>query len=167
MANSVENINLSADHHSLCSVCLGDQIYGVDITRIREILGPSDPRPVPQAPAYIGGLVHYRGEMLTAVSLRALFEMPPYEAQSCVLVVEGEHEPYGLLVDTVNEVVMVKAEDFEATPSTLDAKRRALLQGAYKLPKGLLIQLDPRRLDPMELSAMAQNGLRSNTGEDV
>jgi purine-binding chemotaxis protein CheW len=142
---------------SLCSVIVGDQTYGVDITQVCEILGPSTPRAVPRAPQFIGGLVHYRGEVLTAVSLRALFEMPPFDGQSCVLVVEGHGEPYGLLVDAVNEVVQVKRDSFEATPSTLDAKRRALLHGAFKLPKGLLIQLDPARLDPMALTLLLQN----------
>jgi len=149
----------SAAQCSLCSVLVGDQVYGVDITQVCEILGPSSPRTVPRAPEFIGGLVHYRGEVLTAISLRALFGMPPYEKESSVLVIEGQGEPYGVLVDAVNEVVQVKMDTFEATPSTMDPKRRALLKGAYKLPKGLLIQLDTTRLEPMALTLMLQGSV--------
>ena len=154
---SPRNIAIADAMHSLCSVLVGDRIYGVDITGVCEILGPSLLRTVPCAPHFIGGLVTYRGEVLTTVSLRALFGLLPNEAQSCVLIVEGDSGTYGLLVDEVKEVVQVRQQDFENAPATLDAKRGLLLHGAYKLPHGLLIQLDPKRLEPMALMQLLQD----------
>ena len=147
----------AVETRALCSVRVGGQMYGVDINEVSEIIGPSQQRSVPCAPHFIGGLVPYRGEVLTTVNLRALFDLPPFEQLSSALVVEGESGTYGLLVDAVCEVVQVSAETFEAIPSTLDAKRKALLRGAYKLPKGLLIQLELKRLDPMALMAMSSS----------
>ena len=57
---------------SLCSLCAGSGLYGIDTTQIRKVLGHTTPQRVPLAPEYIAGVVPYRGEVLTAVSLRVL-----------------------------------------------------------------------------------------------
>jgi purine-binding chemotaxis protein CheW len=62
---------------------------------------------------------------------------------------------FGLLVDSVGEVLTVSATDYEPNPSILDERRRNLLAGAYKLKDGLLVMLDPDRLDPVHLGAGA------------
>jgi purine-binding chemotaxis protein CheW len=136
----------------LCSVHVGETVFGVAITRILEILGAPVTQPVPLAPHYIGGLVHYRGEVLTVVSLRALLEMPPYEETSDVVVFEGPQGYFGVLVDAVGEVMTAHSDAFEENPSTLDDRRKALFAGACKLQDGLLVILDPDRLDPVRLS---------------
>ena len=55
----------------VCSVRLAQTWFGVPITHILEIVGSARPQPVPLAPAYVGGLVHYRGDVLTSDSLCA------------------------------------------------------------------------------------------------
>jgi purine-binding chemotaxis protein CheW len=137
----------------MCSVRAGQTLFGVPIMRILEILGAPATQPVPLAPAYIGGLVHYRGEVLTAVSLRSLLDMPPYDGASDILVFEGPDGYFGVLVDAVGEVITVLPEAFEANPSTLDDRRKALFAGTCKLEDGLMAILDPNRLDPMRLSS--------------
>ncbi|MGB0122213.1 MAG: chemotaxis protein CheW [Silvibacterium sp.] len=136
----------------MCSVRAGETVFGAPIMRILEILGAPATQTVPLAPAYIGGLVHYRGEVLTAVSLRSLLGLPAYDGASGVLVFEGPSGYFGLLVDAVGEVITVLPEAFEANPSTLDDRRKALFAGACKLEGGLLVVLDPDRLDPMRLA---------------
>jgi purine-binding chemotaxis protein CheW len=136
----------------VCSVRLGDTWFGVPITHILEIIGSSRPQPVPLAPAYVGGLVHYRGDVLTTVSLRQLLALPPKEGAQAILVLESVSGCFGLLVDSVGEVLTVSAADHEHNPSILDQRRKALFAGAYKLKEKLLVMLDPERLDPMRLS---------------
>jgi len=136
----------------MCSVRAGDTMFGVPTMRILEILGASAAQPVPLAPHWIGGLVHYRGEVLTAVSLRSLLELPPHDGASDILVFEGPGGYFGVLVDAVAEVMTALPEAFEANPSTLDDRRKSLFAGACKLDNGLLVMLDPDRLDPMRLS---------------
>jgi len=137
----------------MCSVRLGQTLFGVPISHILEIVGGARPQPVPLAPAYVGGLVHYRGDVLTTVSLRHLLGLPPREGKQDILVLENSGGCFGLLVDSVGEVLMVSSADFEPNPSILDERRRALFAGAYKLKDGLLVMLDPERLDPMRLGA--------------
>jgi purine-binding chemotaxis protein CheW len=137
----------------MCSVRVGDVMFGVQIRHILEIVGSARPQPVPLAPAFVGGLVHYRGDVLTTVSLRQLLGLPPLDRPQDILIVESAGGCFGLLVDSVGEVLTVSAADHEPNPSTLDERRKSLFAGAYKLKGGLLIMLDPERLDPMRLSA--------------
>jgi purine-binding chemotaxis protein CheW len=138
----------------MCSVRVGKTLFGVPITHILEIVGGARPQPVPLAPSYVGGLVHYRGDVLTTVSLRHLLDMPPRDGPQDILVLESAGGCFGLLVDSVGEVLTVSSADHEPNPSILDDRRRALFAGAYKLKDSLLVMLDPDRLDPMRLDSM-------------
>jgi purine-binding chemotaxis protein CheW len=138
----------------MCSVRLGQTLFGVPITHILEIVGSARPQPVPLAPAFVGGLVHYRGDVLTTVSLRRLLDLPPRDGPQAILVLESAGGCFGLLVDSVGEVLTVSSADHEPNPSLLDERRKALFAGAYKLKDSLLVVLDPEKLDPMRLSAV-------------
>ncbi len=137
----------------MCTVRLGTALFGVPITHILEIVGAARPQPVPLAPVFVGGLVHYRGDVLTTVSLRQLLNMPPKEGRQDLLVLESTGGIFGLLVDSVGEVLTVSSADHEPNPSILDERRRVLFAGAYKLKDTLLVMLDPEQLEPMRLSA--------------
>lgn len=137
----------------VCSVRLGRSIFGVPISRILEIIGTSLLQPIPLAPGFVGGLVHYRGDVLTAVSLRQLLDMPPCEGRQDILVLESPGGCFGLLVDSVGEVLRIATTELEPNPSTLDDNRRGLFAGAYKLKDSLLVMLDPAKLDPVYLGS--------------
>jgi purine-binding chemotaxis protein CheW len=85
--------------------------------------------------------------------MRQLLGLPPREGPQDILVLESTGGCFGLLVDSVGEVLTVSSADYEPNPSILDERRRALFAGAYKLKSGLLVMLDPERLDPMRLGA--------------
>jgi purine-binding chemotaxis protein CheW len=138
----------------MCSVRLGQTLFGVPISHILEIVGSARPQPVPLAPSFVGGLVHYRGDVLTTVSLRQLLGLPPKVGAQDILVLESSGGCFGLLVDSVGEVLTVSSADYEPNPSILDERRRALFAGAYKLKDSLMVMLDPERLDPMRLGAV-------------
>jgi purine-binding chemotaxis protein CheW len=136
----------------VCSVRVGETLFGVPIMRILEILDAPPARHVPLAPAHIGGLVHYRGEILTAVSLRSLLGLEGYLRPPDMLVFEGCDGYFGLLVDAVGEVLTVSPQEFEPNPSILDDHQKALFAGTYKLSGRLLVMLDPGRVDPALLT---------------
>lgn len=137
----------------MCSVCIGGALFGLPISHILEIVGSARPQPVPLAPGFVGGLVHYRGDVLTTISLRHLLGMPALDHSQPILVLESPSGCFGVLVDAVGEVLTVFPEDFEQNPSTLDECRRSICTGAYKLKDKLLVALDPTRLDPVHLVA--------------
>jgi purine-binding chemotaxis protein CheW len=135
----------------VCSVRVGTTLFGIPIQHILEIVGKARPQPIPLAPGFVGGLIHYRGDVLTTVSLRYLLDLPPLDGAQDILVLESEGGCFGLQVDSVGEVLTVSGVDFEPNPSILEERRRALLAGAYKLKDSLLVMLDPERLDPAQL----------------
>ncbi|HEX4038047.1 MAG TPA: chemotaxis protein CheW [Acidobacteriaceae bacterium] len=145
-------MNETSEAQEVCSVRVGDTLYGVPIAHVLEILGKPATQPVPLAPYFVGGLVHYRGEVLTAVSLRRLLAMDPPKAPEDVLVFESSEGLFGLFVDSVGEVLRVSAAAHEPNPATLEARRQALFNGAWKLKDRLLVTLDPERLEPMRLA---------------
>ncbi|HVU46119.1 MAG TPA: chemotaxis protein CheW [Terracidiphilus sp.] len=151
--NSNRKDKSAASLVEVCSVRLGQTLFGVPIQHILEIVGTTRPQPVPLAPGFVGGLVHYRGDVLTTVSLRQLLAMPPKEGTQDILVMEGAAGCFGLLVDSVGEVLTVSPADYEPNPSILDEQRRVYLAGAYKLRDCLLVMLDPERVDPVRLDA--------------
>ena len=137
----------------VCSVRLDKALFGVPISHILEIVGGTRPQPVPLAPNFVGGLVHYRGDVLTTVSLRQLLQWPQIDQPQDILVLESPGGCFGVLVDSVGEVLTLSVADVEPNPSTLSETRRDLFTGAYKLKDSLLVMLDPERLDPIRLSA--------------
>jgi purine-binding chemotaxis protein CheW len=137
----------------VCSIHLGDGLYGLPISHILEIVGGARPETVPLAPDFVGGLVHYRGDVLTTVSARKLLGIPPLEGKaSDLLVVEGANGCFGLIVDSVREVLKVSREDFEPNPSIVHERAKELFAGAYKLKEKLMVMLSPERIDPLELA---------------
>ncbi|HZY62065.1 MAG TPA: chemotaxis protein CheW [Edaphobacter sp.] len=152
--DAVEHVQNENDMVSLCSLYAGDGSFGIDTRKIREVLGKKSLQRVPMAPPYIGGVVPYRGEVLTTVNLRALLGMAPHQDASCVLVLEENEnaERFGLIVDEVGGVIAVNQKQLEDNPSTLDARGRWLFDGAYKLQAGLVVQLDPQKLRPSRLA---------------
>lgn len=142
------------DAVSLCSMSVGGQSFGIDTRLIGEVLGGRDLQRVPMAPDFIGGVVPYRGEVLTTVSFRALLGLTEKAETNCVLVLEDEDalHRFGLVVDAVGGVVTVSRRMLEANPSTLDARGKWLFDGAYKMQGGLMVQLDPQRLRPSRLA---------------
>jgi purine-binding chemotaxis protein CheW len=79
--------------------------------------------------------------------------MPPKDGPQDILVLDNSGGCFGLLVDSVGEVLTVSSADHEPNPSILDERRRIFFAGAYKLKGSLLIMLDPEQLDPMRLGA--------------
>ena len=143
-----------ADMVFLCSLTTGDVLFGIDTGKIREVLGRRVLEQVPLAAPYIGGVLPYRGEVLTAISLRALLGRPAAAGGSCVLVLDGEEGEgrFGLMVDGVGGVVALERRMLAENPTTLDEGSKAIFQGAYRTDDGLLIELDPARLNPGRLA---------------
>ncbi len=151
---------------AMCSLNVADRRFGIDTKQIVEVLGSKTLRRVPLAPAFVGGIFAYRGEVLTAVSLRALLGMKALQAPGCVLVLDAhdaleESERFGLEVDGVGGVVSFESALFARSPSTLDELGKALFRGAYYGVDGLMVQIDPERLLPGRL---AQSGLFDQQG---
>jgi len=106
------------------TLSLGEREFGIDISRIREIIGIVPIRTIPSMPKAVRGVINLRGSVISVVDLRLKLHMPEieYNERSCIIVLEiqGENGPdaIGVVVDSVSEVANIKAEDIEEAPKT-------------------------------------------------
>ena len=125
---------------------LDGHLYGVEVDAVQEVLRGQTCTRIPLAPHTVAGLINLRGQVLSAIDLRALLDLPPQEgAEPMLVVIRVGGEPIALLVDTIGSVVDVDAAQFEPPPDTLSGPSRELLLGAYKLEDQLLLALDVNR----------------------
>jgi purine-binding chemotaxis protein CheW len=167
--DTVDEIQEEIDAVSLCSLYAGDETFGIDTRKIREVLGERALQRVPMSPAFIAGVVPYRGEVLTTVNLRVLLGMEASSGVCCVLVIEDDEaaERFGIVVDAVGGVVTVSRRTLEANPCTLEARGKWLFDGAYKMENGLMVRLDPQKLCPSRLSETGLFRKSTNGGTDA
>jgi purine-binding chemotaxis protein CheW len=131
----------------LATFRLDDQMYGVDVAGVQEVLRSQARTRVPLAPPAIAGLINLRGQVLMAIELREQLGLAPRPdgVEPMVVVIRVAGDPIALLVDSIGGVVDVEDEQFEAPPDTLTGPTRDLIVGAYKLDDHLLLSLDVRK----------------------
>ncbi len=97
---------------------LAGEEYGVEILKVREIIGIMDITKVPQTPDFVRGVVNLRGKVIPVLDLRAKFRLPiiQYNDQTCIIVVDIG-VLMGVIVDTVQEVFDIQKEEIEDPPS--------------------------------------------------
>ncbi len=141
---------------------LAEEEYGLEILRVREIIGMMEITPVPRTPDFVLGVINLRGKVIPVADLRLKFGLPYKEPddRTCVIVVEvqseGETVQMGIVVDRVNEVVDVKASEVEPTPSFGVALDTAFILGMAKVGDKVKILLDiDKVLTASEVAAMA------------
>jgi purine-binding chemotaxis protein CheW len=146
----------------MCVLRVGEARFGIEANRICEVLGEIASKSVPLAPKYIDGVVPYRGEVLTAVSLRMLLGLEEAEGTSCVLVLNGDEaeERFGLVVDAVEGLTTIARDALEPNPGSLDAESMFLFDGLYRTSSVLMVRLNTQQLRP---SRITQAGLFDQT----
>ena len=127
---------------------LGGEDYGIGILKIKEIIGMIKITPMPQTPDYVKGVINLRGKVIPVVDLRLRFSMPPmeYAERTCIIVVEIETGRktvvIGIVVDSVSEVLSIRAEDIADTPTFGTGLRTDFILGMAKMGGGVKILLD-------------------------
>jgi purine-binding chemotaxis protein CheW len=140
---------------------LDNEDYGISINNVREIIGMMTITTVPRCPDFIKGVINLRGKVIPIVDLRTRFGMSAGETtdKTCIIVVEINKDNsqiiMGLVVDSVSEVLAIKGEDIEETPSFGTQLDTRYILGMAKLEGGVKILLDiDRVLDSSEMSAV-------------
>lgn len=131
----------------LVTFTLDGRLYGVDVNAVQEVLRGQPQTRIPLAPDSVSGLINLRGQVLSAIELRAQLGLADREHghEPMLVVVRIGGEPIALLVDSIGAVIDVDDEQFEQPPDTLAGPSRDLLIGAYKLDDRLLLALDVER----------------------
>jgi purine-binding chemotaxis protein CheW len=127
---------------------LDDEEYGIGILKIKEIIGMMSITPVPQTPEYVKGVINLRGKVIPVVDLRLRFGMDTidYTERTCIIVVEISGQAgtvqIGIVVDSVSEVLNIKADEIEDTPTFGTKLNTDYILGMAKMDGSVKILLD-------------------------
>ncbi len=128
----------------LCTFFLDDQMFGIDVQSVQEVIRYQEMTDIPLAPEAVCGLINLRGQIVTAIDLRQRLGLPPRDSDTLPMnvVVHGSDGAISFLVDQIGDVQPIDEDHFEPPPETLRGSARQLIRGAYKLPNRLLLILD-------------------------
>ena len=149
VAESSELLRKSADKAGkYLTFALGSEEYGLEILKVREIIGYMDITQVPQTPGYVTGVINLRGQVIPVVDLRAKFGMDSCEPtdETCIIVVEitqdGNGISTGIVVDRVQEVLDIVGEQIEDSPQFGGNVDTQFILGMAKVGESVKILLD-------------------------
>jgi purine-binding chemotaxis protein CheW len=136
------------DERVFVTLTVADQLCGVPVTAVRDVLGEQPITRIPLAPPEIAGSLNLRGRIVTAIDLRRRLSLPPAPPGTPRMSVVAEQggELYALLVDQVSEVMTLPASSFERNPPTLAPVWAAHSTGIYRLQGRLMVVLDVARV---------------------
>jgi purine-binding chemotaxis protein CheW len=127
---------------------LAHEEYGLEILKVREIIGYMDITAVPQMPHYVKGVINLRGQVIPVIDLRAKFGIPTTEVtdETCIIVVEITHDGHkfntGIVVDRVQEVLDIAGEQIEEAPQFGPSVNTDFILGMGKVEQTVKILLD-------------------------
>lgn len=137
---------------------VGNEVYGLEIYHVREIIGIQPITEVPELPEYVKGIINLRGKIIPVMDVRLRFKKPfrEYNDRTCVIVVEIQEVSVGLVVDSVSEVLQIAEENIVPPPEVKAAQNR-YIRGIGKTGNEVKLLLDCERLlNEVEVSSLAQ-----------
>ena len=123
---------------------IAGQLFGVPVLAVQDVLRPQAITRIPMAPPEILGSLNLRGRIVTAIEMRSRLDAQPRDngIEAMAIGIEAKGESFGLLVDTVGEVLKLADFELEPNPINLDRKLAVLSHGVYRLDNQLLVVLD-------------------------
>lgn len=159
--------NVSSDaSHQVLTFCLGSETYAVDILQVQEIRGWAPVTRLPQSPTYMLGMLNLRGSIVPVIDMRVRFglEHAPFTPLTVIVVLSVQtssgRRAFGLVVDSVSDVVDIDAAALKETPSLKSKASVELIKGLATVADHMLILLDVdelirRDLQQVETPALA------------
>jgi len=142
---------------------LEDEEYGLEILKVREIIGVLPITSLPRTPVFVRGVINLRGKVIPVIDLRKKFALEATDDtdQTCIIVVEVTGSSgsiqVGILVDSVSEVLDIKGEDIEESPMFGTNVDTAFILGMAKAKGSVKILLNIEKvLSPAELENVAE-----------
>jgi len=127
---------------------LKNEVYGINVMQVQEILRYSEIAPVPGAPLYVLGIINLRGSVVTVIDTRSRFGLEPCDItdNTRVIVIELESQVIGILVDSASEVVYLKTSEIDEAPNVGNEESAKFIQGVSNREGELLILVDLDKL---------------------
>ena len=132
----------------LINFAVGAEEYGLELSRVKEVIRTRQVTWLPKAPASVKGVINLRGDVIPIVDLRERLGLSAQgqTAASRIIVVEVQGRMVGMVVDVANQVVRVPADQFDPPPPILGDVDRAIVSAVGKIGERLVIMIDVDRL---------------------
>ena len=142
---------------------LGEELYGVNIMDVNEIVRLQEIRFIPNAPYYVEGIINLRGDIIPIIDLHKRFRIQAltnaesdFDGGIIILNIDGNR--IGIIIDKVARVVSVKKEDVRNPPQMISGIGSEYIEGVIREDEGYLIVLNIRKLfNPKELQKIIEN----------
>jgi purine-binding chemotaxis protein CheW len=137
---------------------LDNELYGINVLQVQEVLRYTEIVPVPGAPEFVLGIINLRGNVVTVIDTRKCFALPVHEPDDAtrIVIIESGKQVAGLLVDSVAEVVNIQNSQVETAPEVGTTESAKYIQGIANHSKEILILVDVNKLlSPVEWSEVA------------
>jgi purine-binding chemotaxis protein CheW len=131
---------------------ISEELYGVDIMDVKEIVRVQEIRSIPNAPVYVEGLFNLRGEIIPIISLHKRFHLrkaqlaEDEELLSGFIIIDIDGMKLGVIIDKVERVVSIDVQNIQPPPQMLTGIGSEYIQGVVNREAGYLILLDIRKL---------------------
>lgn len=139
---------------------MDEEIYGLDISYVLEIIGVQDITQVPRQLPFIKGVINLRGKIIPVMDIRLRFvkELREYDDRTCVVVLDIKGLTVGIIVDTVVEVQTIQEEQISTPPEFAGKSGRHFIRGIGKVGDGVKLLLDVEQLVIHEHPEMGSEG---------
>ena len=138
----------NAQHRQCVTFRLDEEIYGINVMLVQEVLRITDIAPVPGAPGYVVGIINLRGNVVTVIDTRMRFGLPSREMDDStrIVIIEAEKQTVGIVVDSVAEVVDIYSNEIESAPNVGNDETARYIEGVVSRNEELLILVDLNKL---------------------
>ena len=141
---------------------IGDELYGVEVLKVHEIIGMTEIRSVPNSFNYMKGIINLRGRVVPVVDIRLKFNFDEreYDEYTVILIVEVKNQLVGMIVDSVSDVIGLPSGSIQATPHFSSDIDNDYIQGVGNDEDRMIIMLDVDRiLSGEELKEISEKNL--------
>jgi len=152
-----------SEPRQLVTFQLGEELYGINIMDVKEIVRVQEIRALPNAPGYVEGIFNLRSEIIPIINLHKRFHIKKAftseedELLSGFIIIDVDGMKLGVIIDRVSRVVTVEKEDIQPPPQMLSGIGAEYIQGVVRQEEGYLIILNIRDLfNPKELQKIAE-----------
>ncbi len=127
---------------------IGKEDFGIEIRYVTEIIGIQGITEVPDMPHYVKGVINLRGKVITVMDIRLRFGVieRPYDDRTCIIVININEQPVGLIVDRVLEVLDIQKSEIEPPPIMKKGKSNRFIQGMGKVGDQVKMLLNANKL---------------------
>jgi len=145
--NSAEVIE-DAQKGRFLAFMIGNEAYGIEIKYVTEIIGIQSITEMPEMPSYVKGIINLRGRIIPLIDVRLRFGKEPrdYDDRTCVIVVGFNGFSYGLIVDSVYEVLSIPDEKMSPLPEINTAASNKFIKSIGKTSSGIVLVVDCEKL---------------------